>query len=98
MHILIPHAIGGNGLLQVSIIVKIDSRIHASLYKRKASEQSQFWWLSISWYKEDDYYNQMSGTVNSEEIALVNFLRFLGGLASDAKLRFAMISDATLSV
>ena len=36
-------------------------------------------------------------TVNSEKIALVKFLCFLR-LASDAKLKFAMISAAALSV
>ena len=36
---------------------------------------------------------ELSSTVNSEKIAL-SFLR----LASDAKLKFAMISAATLSV
>ena len=36
-------------------------------------------------------------TVNPEKIALVKFLRFYR-LASDSKLKFAMISAATLSV
>ena len=36
-------------------------------------------------------------TINSENIAIVYFLRFLR-LASDAKLKFAMISAATFSV